>query len=98
MTPIFVGSTLKGYLYTTLSDPYHFYRGGIWSLIFETFFPAICVIILVLTVWFYACNRWFLKPYLESLVELQREQAFFLHSPIYQNSKGRGIVETSAAL
>jgi anti-sigma regulatory factor (Ser/Thr protein kinase) len=76
MTPIFVGSTLKGYLYTTLSDPYHFYRGGIWSLIFETFFPAICVIILVLTVWFYACNRWFLKPYLESLVELQREQAF----------------------
>ncbi len=76
MTPIFVGSTLKGYLYATLTDPYHFYRGGTWSLIFEMFFPAICVILLVLIVWFYACNKLFLKPYLESLVELQREQAF----------------------
>jgi signal transduction histidine kinase len=76
MTPIFVGSTLKGYLYATIADPYHFYRGGTWSLIFEMFFPAICVILLVLTAWFYACNKLFLKPYLESLVELQREQAF----------------------
>ena len=76
MTPVFVGSTLKGYLYATLTDPYHFYRGGTLSLIFETFFPAICVILLVLIVWFYACNKLFLKPYLKSLVELQREQAF----------------------
>lgn len=76
MTPVFVGSTLKGYLYTTLTDPYHFYRGGTLSLIFETFFPIICAILIILTAWFYACNRLFLKPYLDSLVELQREQAF----------------------
>lgn len=76
LTPIFVGPTLKGYLYATLTDPYHFYRGSIGSLIFAMFFPAICVILFVLTAWFYACNKWFLKPYLESLVELQREQAF----------------------
>ncbi|MCX6125707.1 MAG: HAMP domain-containing sensor histidine kinase [Proteobacteria bacterium] len=76
MTPVFVGATLKGYLYTTLTDPYHFYRGSTWSLIFEMFFPAITVILLVLIVWFFACNKLFLKPYLASLVELQREQAF----------------------
>ena len=75
MTPIFVGATLKGFLYTSLSDPYHFYRGNTWSLIFETFFPAIVFILLVLIVWFYLCKKWFLKPYLAGLIELQREQA-----------------------
>ena len=75
MAPLSVGAVLKGYLYAEISDPYEFYRGGNVALAIKTVAVPISCVILTWFVWLLFSHRLILRPYLSSLVEMEKERA-----------------------
>ena len=73
--PISVGAVLKGYLFATISDPYGFVRGNASRAVTSLFLPGIIIILLVWFLWLAISRRWILKPYLQKLLELEKEKA-----------------------
>src|SRR5665213_1645164 len=77
MYPLDVGAVRGGYLFASLSDPYGFYRGNSIALTLKIFAPVIGGIILLWFAWLYASRRFILRPYLLSLLDLEKKQALW---------------------
>ena len=75
MVPLYIGAILKGYLYAAIADPYEFYRGDSIALTFKTFIIPIAFVILIWIAWLLASKQFILRPYLSSLVDLEKKQA-----------------------
>ena len=101
--PLAVGAIRKGYLFASIDDPYEFYRGNAILICARIFLPAILLILLAWVGWLLASRRFFLRPYLSNLVELEKNEALGklaaqiahdIRSPltalksVVQNSKG----------
>lgn len=75
MIPLQVGTKRLGFLYTTISDPFQFYRGDTFLLILQiSFFPILGLTIGWL-LWLLISRRYILRPYLESLVQMEKKEA-----------------------
>jgi signal transduction histidine kinase len=75
MVPLYVGSVLKGYLYSTISDPYEFYRGDSVDLALRMIAAPIACVLLVWFLWLMISQRFILRPYFLTLVDLQKKKA-----------------------
>jgi signal transduction histidine kinase/CheY-like chemotaxis protein len=75
MIPLYVGSVLNGYLYSTLSDPYDFYRGDSVDLALRMVAAPIACVLLVWFLWLMISQRFILRPYFLTLVDLQKKRA-----------------------
>lgn len=75
MVPLYVGPILKGFLYSSLSDPYQFYRGSKVLLAIKLFGGAFLFICLVWCAWLLISRAFILKPYLETIVDLEKREA-----------------------
>ncbi len=75
MAPIYVGSILKGYLYTAISDPYDFHRENSLILVMRIFGVPILCILFVWLMWLLISQGLILKPYLARQVEIEKKQA-----------------------
>lgn len=73
--PLAVGAIRKGYLFASVDDPYEFYRGNAVLICARIFLPAILLILMAWVGWLLASRRFFLRPYLSSLVELEKNEA-----------------------
>ncbi|MBI4402866.1 MAG: hybrid sensor histidine kinase/response regulator [Deltaproteobacteria bacterium] len=72
--PLALGATVRGFLFVTLSDPYHFYRGGLFPAII-TAVPVLLLVLLPWFLWLLASNHYFLKPYLKEVEEQKHNEA-----------------------
>ncbi len=75
LAPLSVGPVLKGYVQVSLSDPYDFYRGGLWDILRSTLLPALGLLLFIWGGWLLLSRRLFLRPYLRGLVELEKKEA-----------------------
>jgi signal transduction histidine kinase len=75
MVPLKVGAVSKGYLYAAISDPYEFYRGNSLILAIRIFIIPIACVVFVWLMWLVVSKRFILRPYLSSLVEMEKKQA-----------------------
>lgn len=75
IVPLYVGAALKGYLFTSVVDPYDFYRGTSLGLAFRIFFIPFAIILLVWLVWLVVSYSWVLKPYLTMLIGMKKKDA-----------------------
>ena len=73
--PLAVGAIRKGYLFASVDDPYEFFRGNAIIICARIFLPAILLILLAWVGWLLASRRFFLRPYLSNLVELEKNEA-----------------------
>lgn len=74
-TPLSLGHINRGYLYVELGDPYGFYHGSVWKFISKSLLPVILVLIVVWIFYLWTVRKLLLKPYLEGLLETERQIA-----------------------
>lgn len=75
VTPLFVGAVLQGFLYVAISDPYSFLRGSSLVTAGKMFLPVLVAVVLAWFFWLLISRRFILRPYLSSLVEMEKKQA-----------------------
>jgi hypothetical protein len=66
MVPLYVGPIHKGYLYVSLSDPYHFFKGHYLALAGEMFWFSIVIVLLVWLTWLIASRHFLLRPHFQN--------------------------------
>ena len=73
--PLYVGNTLKGYLFASLTDPYQFYRGTHFALISKIFLLPFTFILVAWLFWLAVSYYWIIKPYLSLIISVKKKEA-----------------------
>lgn len=73
--PLMVGSILKGYLVAKIADPYQFYRGNFFVLFISVIQWPLILLLLAWFFWSRVARHYFLRPYLNHVIELERKNA-----------------------
>lgn len=73
--PLYIGNVLTGYLFTSLNDPYQFYRGTRLALVIKIFMLPFSFILFAWLSWLAFSYYRIIKPYLTLMIGMKKSEA-----------------------